>query len=329
MSPPVKLRVLSAGDLREALPMPEAVAAMKGAFADFSSGRAVVPQRAVVRLPGEGAAFLVKPAVQPGTAVGAKLLTYLPENPQHGRPLIQALVLLFDPETGAPTAACEGAFLTAWRTGAASGAATDLLARPEAKRAAIFGSGVQARTQLLAIVAVREIESVRVYSPTPTNREAFAAEMRGELDLDVTPAASPEAALDGADIICAATTSSEPVFPGRLVSPGVHVNGAGSFTPEMRELDLDLVRRATVFVDSRASAAREAGELIEAARQKATRPEQWTEVGEVVEGTQPGRTGDQEITLFKSVGLAVQDTAAGAIALDRARELGIGTEVEL
>ncbi len=326
----MKLLVLSAGDLRRALPMPEAVAAMKRAFADLSSGRANVPPRAVLPLDerGEGL-FLVKPAVRPGEAFGAKLLSLLPENPARGRPLIQALVVVRDAETGAPTGLCEGGLLTAWRTGAASGAATDLLARPDARRAAIFGAGAQARTQLLAIASVRPLEEIRVYCRTEATRSAFAAELDAEVAARVVAAPSPAEAIEGADVICAATSSATPVFDGAAVADGCHVNGVGSFTPEMREVDGELIRRARVFVDSRASARLEAGELIAAEREGATESAAWTELGEVVEGTRPGRASSREITLFKSVGVAIQDLAAAARALERARELGLGTEIEI
>lgn len=320
---------MSADDLRQVLPMRETVEAMKRAFADLSSGRATVPQRQVLDLGETGGSFLIKPAIQPGAGPGAKLLTLVPGNRARGLPLIHALVVLLDPETGAPAGLCEGGFLTAWRTGAASGAATDLLARPDARRAAIFGAGAQARTQLLAIAAVREIEEIRVYSRTEAARAAFARELDAEVEASVVAARSPEEALDGADVVCAATTSHEPVFGAGAVADGCHVNGVGSYTPEMCELDPDLVGRASVFVDARASAALEAGELIAAERRGVTRQEDWTELGEVVEGVRPGRTGDSDITLFKSVGVAVQDIATMALALENARNRGIGTEVEL
>ncbi len=308
--------------------MSDAVEAMKEAFADLSAGRALVPQRAVLDL-GGGGAFLVKPAVQPAAGLGAKLLSLMPANRERGLPLIQALVVLLDAETGSPAALCEGAFLTAWRTGAASGAATDLLARPSARRAAIFGAGVQARTQALAIAAVRALDEIRIFARTASSREAFASELDRVLDARVVAADSPAAAIEGAEIICAATTSTVPVFDGAAVAEGCHVNGVGSYTPEMREVDVELVRRSRIFVDSRSSARLEAGELIEAERQKATRAADWAELGEVVEGTQPGRTGEREITFFKSVGVAVQDVAAASAALTRARRLGLGTEIEL
>lgn len=325
----MKLLVLSAENLRQALPMRDTIEAMKQGFADMSSGRATVPQRAVLDLGQNGGAFLVKPAIQPGAGLGAKLLSLVPENRARDLPLIQALVVLLDAETGSPAGLCEGSFLTAWRTGAASGAATDLLARPDARRAAIFGAGAQARTQLLAIAAVRPLEEIRVYSRTESSRTGFAAELDAEVDARVVAADSPREAIEGVDVICTATTSADPVFEGAAVAEGCHVNGVGSYTADMREVDVELIRRSRVFVDSRASAAVEAGELIAAERQGATCRSDWAELGEVVESERTGRSDPREITFFKSVGVAVQDIAAASLALDRARRLGIGTEVEL
>lgn len=323
----MKLLALSASDFHQALPMPEAVEAMKSAFADLSAERAQVPQRAV--LESGGGSLLVKPAVQPGAGCGAKLLTYYPQNREHGRPLIHALVVLFDAETGVPIGLCEGASLTAWRTGAASGAATDLLAAPDARTAAIFGAGVQARTQLLAIAAVRPLERVDVYSRSSGPLAAFVAQLDEEVDAQVVAASSPEEALVNAQIVCTATPATEPLFDGDSIGAGTHINCVGSFTPAMREVDRKLVARSQLFVDSRQSVGLEAGELIDARDAGITSAEAWTELGEVVEGSRPGRQSAKEVTLFKSVGVAIQDTAAGALALRRARELGLGTELDL
>lgn len=329
----MKLLFLSADDLRRALPMRETVEAMKRAFADLTTGRATVPQRSVLELESPGnrsdGAFMVKPALMPGSAFGAKLLSLVPGNAARGLPLIHALVVVHDPETGAPTAVCEGGFLTAWRTGAASGAATDLLALPTAGSAAVFGAGIQARTQILAIAAVRPLETIRVYAPTRSRLLEFVNAISSEVQAEVVAADSPQEALQDAHVICAATTSMAPVFAGNLVSAGCHVNGVGSYTLEMREVDAELVARSRVFVDSLVAAGAEAGDLVQAEREGLTSSENWTELGDVVENPARGRRDESEITFFKSIGVAIQDLAAAQLALERARELGLGTELDL
>jgi len=321
----MRLTLLSASDLRAALPMPAAIAAMKSAFAELSTGQANVPLRIALPVPSVEGVSLFMPAYLPGSnGLGAKIVSVFPRNPQLGKAMIYGLVVALDPWTGEPLALCDGTFLTAWRTGAGSGAATDLLARPDARVAALLGSGVQARTQLLAVCAARPIEEARIYSPNPANVAAFIAEMQPETTARLVAASSSAEAVRDADVICAATTSSSPVMDGTLLKPGAHVNGVGSFTLQMQEVDSTTVSRARLFVDSRASALAEAGDLVI----PQTRPEDWTELGEVVAGLKPGRQSSGEITFFKSVGVAVQDVAATGAALKEAQRLGLGRVVE-
>ena len=226
----------------------------------------------------------------------------------------------------------EGGALTAIRTGAGSGAATDLLARSDARTVAIFGSGVQARTQLEAVCTVRHIESVRVYSSNGKQAKEFARSLAGNGpipgQIDVT--STPAEAIDGADIVCTATTSYEPVFSGRDLLPGTHVNAIGSFTPEMQEVDMDTIRRSLVVVDSREAVMEEAGDLLIPLAAGVIDAEHiQTEVGEIALGLKPGRTDDDQITYFKSVGVAVQDAVAGRIALGNAIAGNLGTVVPL
>ena len=325
----MQLTSLSAEDIRTALPMRDAIEAMKDAFAAFSSGRAVVPLRPVIPVPPAEGILLVKPAYVEGRGLGAKLVSFFPRNARQGKPTIHGLVVLVDPETGEPTALCDGTFLTSWRTGAASGAATDVLARPDARVGAVLGCGAQGRTQALAIDTVRSLEEIRLYDPNAEKKVDFVEEMQPQIGARLVPVSAAREAVEGAEVICAATTSSVPVLEGRLLSPGAHVNGIGSFTAEMQEIDAAAVGRSRVFVDSLESARAEAGDLVIAARQGETRPEDWTEIGHVFEGTAAGRRAPTEITLFKSVGVAVQDIVAGALALERARNRGLGSTVEL
>jgi ornithine cyclodeaminase len=327
----MELRLFSADDVRRALPMAEAIAAVKAGYVQLSAGRAQVPLRAHLSV-GEDDSTLVMPfyASDEGGALGLKVVSVFGRNPPRGLPLIHALVLVLDATTGAPLALIEGSSLTAIRTGAASGAATDALARPDARVVALFGSGAQARRQLEAVCTVRPIERVYLYSLG--GAEQFAAEMAGHgpIPTDIIIAASPRAALAEADIVCAATTARTPVFDGRDLRPGTHVNGIGSYTPQMQEIDAATVRRARVVVDSRAAALVEAGDLIIPLRAGEIDLDHIsTELGEVLAGQKPGRTSAEQITFFKSVGVAVQDAMAAGLVVANGAALGLGTVVNL
>ncbi|MEE4270379.1 MAG: ornithine cyclodeaminase family protein [Thermoanaerobaculales bacterium] len=325
----MKLRVLGAAALRESMPMADTIEAMKGAFAAYSSGVAVQPQRLAVRVPPDESVLLVKPALLPDAALGAKLISVFPGNRERGLPVITGVVVVLDPATGEPAGLCDGGFLTAWRTGAASGAATDLLARDDAVIGAVVGCGVQGRTQALAMDTVRRLQEIRIFDAVPAQAEAFVEEMAPRLRARLVAAASADEAVDGADVVCAATTTTEPVIRGARLVDGAHLNGVGSFTPAMCEVDDEVIRRARIVVDSREAALSEAGELIAAAQAGLTDPAEWVELGEIVGGTAPGRSFDGELTFFKSVGLAVQDMAAAALAFRNAERLGLGDEIDL
>jgi ornithine cyclodeaminase/alanine dehydrogenase-like protein (mu-crystallin family) len=329
----MKLRVLTADDVRRALPMAEAIAGMKAAFAQLSQGQAAVPLRTQLPIPEHNGVALFMPAyLARSQDLAVKVVSVFPDNARHGRPAIHGLVLVLDARSGQPTALLEGAALTAIRTGAASGAATDLLARPDATAAAIFGSGTQARTQLEAICAVRAIRAVQVYGLDRPACEQFAQEMagRGPIPQAVTVADSPRAAVRGADIICTATTSMTPVFDGRDLQAGAHINAVGSYTPQMQEVDATTIRRSLVVVDARQSALAEAGDLIiPLAAAEIGQDAIYAELGEIVAGLKPGRASPEQITYFKSCGVAVQDAVAARIALQGAIRLNLGTVVEI
>ncbi len=309
--------------------MAEAIAAAKVAYASLAEGRATMPPRIAIPASAAEGCTLLMGADVAGSGLGAKVVSVFPGNNEKGRPPVSALVVLLDPSTGEPRALLDGTALTAWRTGAASGAAADLLARPEARLAAVFGCGAQARTQVLALDAVRSFERIRVYARTVVDVERFVEEMGPQLRARLERAPDPESAVRDADVVCAATSSWSPVFQGSWIKSGAHVNGIGSFTPRMQELDEALVGRARVFVDSREAALAEAGDLLVASASGRTRPEDWTPIGEVLVGRQPGRQSPEEITLFKSVGLAVQDVTAAVRAVEHAKRIGLGTQLEL
>lgn len=323
---------LSREEVITALPMAEAIAGMKVAFAQLSAGRASAPLRTHLQ-PGEESATLVMPAYLADSGdLAVKVVSVFPHNNQIGLPTIHALVLAIDVLTGRPLALLEGGSLTAIRTGAVSGAATDLLARADAAVVAIIGSGVQARTQLEAVCTVRDIEQVRVFSLNSSEAAQYAVDLAGKGPIPSNIAVMPDAqsAITGADIICTATTSSTPVLDGRWLDNGVHINGVGSFTPTMQEIDERTVQRALVVVDSRKAALSEAGDLIVPLQDGSiTAHHIAAELGEIVAGSHPGRTTASQITFFKSVGVAVQDAAAASIALANAQELDLGTTIRL
>jgi ornithine cyclodeaminase len=241
-------------------------------------------------------------------------------------------VIVVDSETGQPVALLEGGSLTALRTGAASGAATDILARSDSRTLALFGSGAQARTQLEAVCAVRPIEQVWVYSLDLDGARRMVEELGGQgpIPRDIRLASSAGEAAERADIVCTATTSASPVFPDGAIRDGTHINAIGSYTPAMQEIDPQTVQRALLVVDSREAALAETGDLILPIRAGLfTSDHVHAELGEVLSGKAPGRIDAGQITLFKSVGLAVQDAVAAGRALARAVELGLGQTVEL
>jgi ornithine cyclodeaminase/alanine dehydrogenase-like protein (mu-crystallin family) len=311
--------------------MAEAVEAMKAAFAQLSLGRANVPLRTPVEVPAHNGVTLFMPAyLADDDQMAVKIVSVFNDNPARGLPLIHALVIVVDATTGRPQAAMDGTYLTALRTGAVSGAATDFLARPNARVAAIFGAGAQGRTQLEAVRAVRPIEAAWVFDSNAERARAYADEMSARLSLPVSVARSPAEALCQADVVCTATTSSTPVFADADLRPGVHINAVGAYTPQMQELPAETVARARVVIDHRAASLAEAGDLIIPIEQGIIGEDHiHAELGELVSGLKPGRASDDEVTLFKSVGVAVQDAAAAGRVLAAAERLGLGVEVSL
>ncbi len=265
------------------------------------------------------------------SALSVKVVSVFPRNRERGLPTIHALVSVLDRETGRVTAQLEGATLTAIRTGAVSGLATDLLARPESRVATVFGTGPQAKTQLEALCTVRPIDAVRVCHPSIEKARAFADQVAGvgPIPDDLEPTTDPAAAVAGSDIIATATTSRTPVFGDSDLSPGVHINAIGSFRPEVAEIPPETVERSLLVVDQREAALEEAGDLIQPIRAGRIEADDiHAELGELLLGRAEGRSAPDEITFFKSVGLAIQDTAAAQQALENARTHKLGREVD-
>jgi len=330
----MKLRVLSGDDVRRAITMAEAIQAVREAYVQLSAGQAIVPLRTPVPVEGRGGVTLFMPAyLAESDAMGAKIVSVFPGNLAQGLPTIHAMVVVVNAETGQPNAIMDGTYLTALRTGAASGVATDLLSRPDARVVAIMGAGAQGRTQLEAVCAVRPIEKVWVLDANPETAAIYVEDMRGRgqpIPEAFAIATSSAEAVHDADVICTATTSTRPVFADAELKPGAHINGIGAYTPEMQEVPAETVARSRVVVDSRSATLAEAGDLIIPIQKGMMAADDiHGEIGEVAAGLIPGRRSAEEITFFKTVGVAVQDVAVAGAILRRAAELGLGIEVEL
>ncbi len=307
--------------------MPEAIAAMREAFASLARGEAQSPQRLVIRT--DAGTSLFMPAYLPESrALAQKIVSVFPGNPARGLPVINGLVIVLDAETGAPRALLEGAALTAIRTGAASGLATELLARPQSRIFALIGAGGQAYDQARAVLAVREIAEVRISSKSGESAGRLAQRLRAE-GVDARATGVREA-VQGADIITAVTDSATPVFLDADVAPGAHINLVGAYTRDMQEAPAATILRARVFVDDVMAAVHEAGDIIKPIRANLYSADDLAgTLGQLLLGEVPGRASDAEITVFKSVGLAVQDAAAAARALVRAESAGLGSVIDL
>jgi len=308
--------------------MPEAIEAMSAIFGELSAGKSIMPVR-TVNMFGE-MMLLNKPSYSPSKNYAAiKLLTQVESNPSRGLPMIQGLVFLMDSTNGNLLAMMDGKFITALRTGAASGLATQLLACDDATVAAIFGAGVQGATQLEAVCAVRPIKKAYIFDVNPASAAAYVERQSAKLGIPVSVGTSLELLKD-VDVICTATGARAPLFQAEHLKPGVHINAIGSFRPHMQELPPEWVAAAKVYVDHVDSCLAETGDLlIPIENGLMTRQHILGELGDVVNGTLTGRTNDCEATLFKSVGVAVQDLAAAALIYEKAQSQNIGEELAL
>ncbi len=314
------VRVIDEHEVRRLLPMDGCIEAMAAALASLGRGEVHNPLRFVIRPPDEPSLMGLMPAHRGGDAPlwSLKALTIFPGNSSRGLDSHQGFVALFDGETGEPTAIMNAGGITAVRTAAVSGVATRLLAREDVKTLAILGTGTQARSHLEAMQAVRSFERVVVWSAS--GRPLDGAESVG----------SAEEAVRAADVLCTVTALAEPIVQREWLKPGVHINAVGSSIPTTRELDTATMAAAALFVDRRESTLNEAGDFLFPQREGAIGPEHIrAELGELLLGTAPGRESEDEITVFKSLGLAVEDLAAAELVLARALEEDAGTVVSL
>ena len=332
------MRVIGASDLRTLVPMSMAVELMKSVFAQYSQGQTISPIRLPVEIPDGSGVSLFMPAYvgsdgDQSASLGAKIVSVFPGNKQYDLPTINAIVIALDPVTGAPIGMIEGASVTALRTGAVSGAATDLMARSDARVLTIFGAGAQGVTQAAAVCSVRDIQEIRVIDPYEEGRASFAERLG--IWIDAVPnvnlsLSGAEEALQGADIVCTASTSKTPVFEDAWLADGTHINGVGAFTTEMQEIPDETVARARIVVDAVEAILHEAGDIVQPiARGVITEDQIQVELGHVVLGNAQGRVSESEITFFKSVGNAIQDMIVARAALESAESGGIGQTVSL
>ena len=324
--------ILTESDLRAVLTMRDVIEAVGQGFRALANGDATVPERLRLEVPEHNGVLLEMPAyagLDGGGALGTKIVTVFEQNTKRGLDVVQATYLLLDSETGVPISLMDGRFITAIRTAATSAVATMLMAAPGPKRLAVFGAGVQAGFHIEAMIEVAEVGQVIIASRSVDKARALADRVRVAHDLPCEVVSAKQAA-DTADLICTCTSSPVPLFDGRLLKAGAHINAVGAFTPSTRELDSEAVRRARVVIDAESAAGREAGEIlmpisegaIDSSHVRGT-------LAEVVSGKVAGREAPSEITLFKSCGLAIEDLVTARLAYARASAGGVGTRVEL
>jgi ornithine cyclodeaminase len=327
----MKLLVLNHSEVKRLLPMSECIGVMEEALVALAHGQVYQPLRTVVRPAGVHGVLAMMPSFRAGEAplFGLKAICVFPGNAAIGKDAHQGGVLLFSGETGELLALVNASAITAIRTAAVSGVATRLLSREDSRELAIIGAGVQAHPHLEAIVCVRSIRRARIASRSFDHAQHFAEEVQTRFPFPIEPVETVEAAVRDADVIVTVTTSREPVLRREWIAPGAHINAIGTFSPKAREVDSATMAAATLFVDRRESALNEAGDYLIAAAEGAIGPDHISaELGEVLIGAHPGRTSPDEVTIFKSLGLAIEDLAAAAFVYQKAQTQGAGVCVE-
>jgi ornithine cyclodeaminase/alanine dehydrogenase len=323
--------ILNRDEVIKALQMKDCMDVVEKAFAELANGTAVLPLRIPITPP-DGLSLYMPAYLKGLGALACKVVTVYKNNPaKHNLPTVIGKVLLQDPGTGDVICIMDGGYLTAVRTGAASGVATKYLARRDSGQSVgIFGAGVQAKMQLWAVTEAREISRAYVYDISAEAVGKFITEMSVKLDLGITRVDSPDKILRNCDIICTATSSATPLFDGDKVREGTHINAIGSHTTGARELDTSIIKRSKLVADSYEACLQEAGDIMIPIQEGAIdKSHMYAELGEIVTGKKPARQNDAEITLFKSNGLAIQDVAAAKLVYDMATEAGIGMQVTI
>ena len=327
----MKILVLNTQQIRELLPISECIELMADALSALARDEVFQPLRTIIRPPGARGLLGLMPAYRSGErgAFGLKAICVFPENPSQGKDAHQGAVTLFNRETGELLALMNASEITAIRTAAVSAVATRLLAREDASELGIIGAGVQARTHLEALACVREIKRARVAARTLSHSQKLAEEMQPRFSFPIEPVETNEAAVRGADLVVTATSSLEPVIQREWISSGAHINAIGTHSPKSREVDSGTMAAARIFVDRRESALNESGDYLLAAAEGVVSPESIVgEIGELLLGTKSGRTSLDQITLFKSLGLAIEDVACADFLYRKALDQSVGTWVD-
>jgi alanine dehydrogenase len=327
----VNFLLLTEEHVRSVLPIGDLISSMESALARFASGDVQQPVRTALTVGPQKAWWGLMPAFMDEPAVmGAKLVTVFNGNASRGLPTHLAMIVLFDPDTGALQALMDGRYITEARTAAVSAVSARYLARPNASALAIIGTGVQARSHLEAYTEVRQLRDVRVWSPKAASRERFVDEMQPHARVPLHATSTAEEAVRGADMVVLATSSPNPVIDVSWIAPGSHIVSVGACRPDQREMAPDVVARARLFVDSRAAALVESGDIVMGIAEGRFAPNHIAgELGDLVLGRVRGRQSDDEITIFKSLGMAVEDVAAADLVFRRAMEEGVGSQQAL
>lgn len=323
--------LLTRDDVMQVLEMADCIQVVEDAFAELSNGTAVMPLRLNIKPP-DGLALYMPAYLQKMGALACKVVTVYKDNPtKHNLPTVIGKVLLQNPASGEVICIMDGGYLTAVRTGAGSGVATKYLAREDENQAVgIFGAGVQAQMQLWAMAVARKISSAYVFDVSDQAADNFIAIMGAKLNLEIHKADSAEDLIKNSDIICTATTSAKPIFDGNLVKPGTHINNIGSHMPTARELDTAIIKRSKVIADSYEACLNEAGDIMIPIEEGAIdKSHLYADLGEIVTGKKERRSNPEEITVFKSNGLAIQDAATAKLIYDKALAGNVGTNVNL
>ena len=323
--------LLSESQVQSLIDIDELISTLEKAHIQYSSGNAVMPVRLVVPLPRiQGRITSMPGFLNEDKSLGMKVVTYFQENPRQNLPAILGTIMLFSAETGKMIAVMDGSYITAIRTACASAMATKPLANAATPVMGILGAGVQARAHIQALTRVRRIQRIKIYSPSGTSAAAIKKDMEDATRIAIDVARTAEDAVRDSDLLVAGSTAKEPIIKGQWLKNGAHINAVGSHRPDDREIDGATVARAKVVVDSREAIMAECGDILLAIKEKSISGNHiHGEIGEVLAGAKPGRISRNEITLYKSVGIAIQDVATANLVYHKALERGVGTKVEI